>query len=70
LDSWLARDPIPSYRERLLGAGVDEETLSQIERSALAAVDLATDEARAAPVPDGSSLQTNLWADGGSSWRN
>jgi pyruvate dehydrogenase E1 component alpha subunit len=70
LDSWLARDPIPSYRERLLEAGVDEARLSEIERGALAAVDLATEEARAAPFPDGSSLQTNLWADGSSSWRN
>jgi acetoin:2,6-dichlorophenolindophenol oxidoreductase subunit alpha len=70
LRSWLARDPIPSYRARLLGAGVDATTLEEIERAALAAVDAATDEARAAPVPDGSSLETNLWADGGSSWRN
>jgi TPP-dependent pyruvate/acetoin dehydrogenase alpha subunit len=67
---WLSRDPIPLYRERLLGAGADEETLHGIDREVQAAVDRATDEARNAPFPDPGSLETELWADGGSAWRN
>jgi TPP-dependent pyruvate/acetoin dehydrogenase alpha subunit len=71
--AWLARDPIPAYRERLLadGAdGADASTLDAIERDALATVDRATEEAKAAPFPDPASLTTDLFADGGSSWRN
>jgi acetoin:2,6-dichlorophenolindophenol oxidoreductase subunit alpha len=68
--AWLARDPIPAFRERLLGDGADASVLDAIERDALAAVDRATEEAKAGPFPDESSLPMQLWADGGSSWRN
>jgi pyruvate dehydrogenase E1 component alpha subunit len=67
---WLSRDPIPAYRDRLIRAGVDEEVLHGIDRAVEEAVDRATTEARDAPFPDGASLDTQLWADGGSSWRN
>ncbi len=67
---WLARDPIPTFRERLLADGAEASVLDEIDRAALAAVDRATEEAKAAPFPDGSTLSTDLWADGGSSWRN
>jgi pyruvate dehydrogenase E1 component alpha subunit len=70
LEAWLTRDPISTYRERLLGDGVAPAALDQIEHQALEAVDRATEEARSAPFPDASSLETNLWANGGSSWRN
>jgi pyruvate dehydrogenase E1 component alpha subunit len=67
---WLSRDPISSYRDVLLAAGADEETLDGIDRDVQEAVDRATDEARNAPFPDPDSLATELWADGGSAWRN
>ncbi len=67
---WLRRDPIPMYRERLLAAGADEETLDGIDREVQEAVDRATQEAREAPFPDPDTLETELWADGGSAWRN
>jgi pyruvate dehydrogenase E1 component alpha subunit len=70
LQAWLARDPLPTYRERLVIDGVPAATLDAIEHDALEAVDRATEEARGAPFPDGSTLETDLWADGGSSWRN
>ncbi len=70
LESWLARDPIPTYRERLIADGVAPGALDEIERGALATVDRATEEAKAGPFPDGSTLDTELWAGGGSSWRN
>jgi acetoin:2,6-dichlorophenolindophenol oxidoreductase subunit alpha len=68
--SWLARDPIPRLRDRLLEAGVDPSELEAIERESASAVDRATEEAKAGPKPDPSTLETELWADGGSSWRN
>ncbi len=70
VQSWLARDPIPTYRERLLVAGVDASSLDEIDRAALARVDEATEEARAAPFPGPGALTTELWSDGGSAWRN
>jgi TPP-dependent pyruvate/acetoin dehydrogenase alpha subunit len=70
VDAWLARDPLPAYRNRLLSAGVAEETLAGIERVAADAVDVATEEAKAGARPSAELLLTDVWADGGSSWRN
>jgi pyruvate dehydrogenase E1 component alpha subunit len=70
VEAWLARDPIPQLRGRLLGAGVEESALAEIDRAAERLVDEATEEAKAAPAPDPASLEKELWADGGSSWRN
>jgi pyruvate dehydrogenase E1 component alpha subunit len=67
---WLARDPIPLMRDRLLASGVDEADLDAIDRSTQESVDRATEEARSAPLPDSGVLATELWADGGSAWRN
>ncbi|MGH9064484.1 MAG: thiamine pyrophosphate-dependent dehydrogenase E1 component subunit alpha [Acidimicrobiales bacterium] len=67
---WLERDPIPSYRSRLLEAGATEADLAAIEASAQAAVDQATEEAKGGAPPDPGLVLSDLWADGGSSWRN
>jgi acetoin:2,6-dichlorophenolindophenol oxidoreductase subunit alpha len=67
---WLSRDPIPMYRERLLASGAEEETLHGIDVEVEDAVDRATEAARNGPFPDPRTLETELWADGGSSWRN
>jgi acetoin:2,6-dichlorophenolindophenol oxidoreductase subunit alpha len=67
---WLARDPVPAYRERLLASGVEAATIDQVEREALERVDAATEEAKAGPFPDPEDLGTELWADGGSAWRS
>jgi pyruvate dehydrogenase E1 component alpha subunit len=67
---WLARDPIPAYRERLLATGIEAEAIDRIDREALETVDRATEEAKAGPSPDPGDLETELWADGGSAWRN
>jgi pyruvate dehydrogenase E1 component alpha subunit len=68
--AWLIRDPVPAYRARLLADGVDETTLAEVDTVVAAEVERAIDEAKAAPEPDGSALETQLYADGGSSWRN
>jgi TPP-dependent pyruvate/acetoin dehydrogenase alpha subunit len=68
--AWLARDPIPALRERLLADGADEAELEAIDRAAEELVDRATEEARSAPSPDPAILETEVWADGGSAWRS
>ena len=68
--AWKARDPIPASRARLLSAGADEATLNAIDEEAAAKVAAADAEARAAPEPSGEVLATQVWADGGSAWRN
>jgi pyruvate dehydrogenase E1 component alpha subunit len=70
VQAWLARDPIPRMRERLLASGADEAELNAIDRAAEELVERATEEARTAPHPDPSALETQVWADGGSAWRN
>jgi pyruvate dehydrogenase E1 component alpha subunit len=67
---WLGRDPIPMYRERLVGEGVEAGVLDGIDAEVGAAVDQATEEAKAGPLPDAGSLDTQMWADGGSAWRS
>ncbi|HEY5272510.1 MAG TPA: thiamine pyrophosphate-dependent dehydrogenase E1 component subunit alpha [Acidimicrobiales bacterium] len=70
LQEWLARDPIPQYRARLEAAGVDLATLEAIENAAVVAVDAATEEAKASPLPDPSLIERDVFADGGAKWRN
>src|SRR5271169_883453 len=68
--AWLARDPLPAYRQVLIGRGVDEATLDAIDKNARDAVDRATEEAKAGAEPRLELAETNVWADGGHSWRN
>jgi TPP-dependent pyruvate/acetoin dehydrogenase alpha subunit len=70
VEEWLARDPIPMYRTRLLDAGVDAAALDAIEKTAMADVDAATEEAKLGAAPGADLLFKDVWADGGSSWRN
>jgi TPP-dependent pyruvate/acetoin dehydrogenase alpha subunit len=70
VESWLERDPLPTYRARLLAHGVPESNLSDIERDVLAAVDRATEASKDSPPPALDSAFTDVWADGGAQWRN
>ena len=70
VEEWMAKDPIPMYRQRLLEFGVTEKVVSDIENKVIAAVDAATEEAKAAPIPRLELAEMDVWADGGSSWRN
>ncbi|HEY4189935.1 MAG TPA: thiamine pyrophosphate-dependent dehydrogenase E1 component subunit alpha [Candidatus Limnocylindrales bacterium] len=67
--AWMAKDPLPRYRERLLATGADEATLAAIEAETADKVAAAEQVAREAPEPDPAVLETQVWADGGSSWR-
>ena len=70
VQEWLARDPLDLYRSRLTAAGIDAQALEEIDAEVSAQVDRATDEAKNAPPPSPSILETNVWADGGSTWRS
>ena len=65
LEAWLERDPITVYRDGSIADGVATEALDgDRTRGAVEHVDLATEEAKAGPFPDGSTLETELWAGG------
>jgi pyruvate dehydrogenase E1 component alpha subunit len=68
--AWLAKDPIPRYRERLVALGMPTAEIEKIEKETEAKIDQATEEARNAPPPDLALADKDLWADGGSAWRN
>lgn len=68
--AWLKRDPLPAYRARLLELGIEEASLGSIESETQAAVDRATDEARQSPPSSVEITTRDLWASGGSEWRN
>jgi acetoin:2,6-dichlorophenolindophenol oxidoreductase subunit alpha len=70
VEQWLARDPLPAYRSRLLESGVDESALAEIEADARQDVDMATEEAKAGATPALDLLNRDVWADGGAAWRN
>ena len=70
LEAWLKRDPVPMYRKRLIEFGIAEAELTSIEDAVSRAVDEATEAAKASPVPGAEVLETEVWADGGSAWRN
>jgi pyruvate dehydrogenase E1 component alpha subunit len=69
-EAWLARDPLPAYRTRLLDAGVDETVLADIESKATQEIDEATEAAKAGGPADLSLVDADVWADGSSTWRN
>jgi pyruvate dehydrogenase E1 component alpha subunit len=70
VQEWLAKDPIPRQRARLLELGADEAALDAIDAEVAAAVAAAEAEAREGPEPSADVLETQVWADGGSSWRS
>jgi len=70
LEKWLLRDPVITYRERLLKHGFNELTLKDIEAEAMKKVDAATATAKASPLPSVDDIEKNVWADGGAAWRN
>ena len=70
VSEWLARDPIPAYRQVLISRGVDGAVLDEIDAEAKADVDRATEEAKAGAEPRPELAFTDVWSDGGWEWRN
>ena len=70
VEAWKKRDPVVTYRQRLLDEGVDAAAIDAIDAEQSARVDAAEETARASGPPPLEIADTNVWADGGSSWRN
>jgi pyruvate dehydrogenase E1 component alpha subunit len=70
LEKWMERDPLKIYRQRLLGLGLVEATLKDMEAEVMKRVDEATATAKAASAPALSAIEKDVWADGGVAWRN
>ncbi len=70
VDAWNDRDPLPMYHDRLLALGAPESQLSSIERQVAEAIDVATEFAKGGREPGEHKLMTEVYADGGSRWRN
>jgi pyruvate dehydrogenase E1 component alpha subunit len=52
VEHWLARDPLPRARERLLADGVEEAEIASVEEDVEARIEHAVAAAKAAPYPD------------------
>ena len=62
VEEWLARDPLDSYRQKLMDEGVaDESELAEIDAANLKAIEDAVDFAVASPFPDPSELFTDIY---------
>ena len=70
VEAWKGRDPIPMYHARLLALGVPEEDLSAIVHAVTEQIEEATEFAKAGAEPTAEDMMTEVWADGGSAWRN
>jgi TPP-dependent pyruvate/acetoin dehydrogenase alpha subunit len=68
--AWKERDPIKTYRARLLADGIDEAAIVAVEEEQAARVDKAEETARNSGPPPLEIADTDLWADGSSTWRN
>ncbi|MBT8250388.1 MAG: thiamine pyrophosphate-dependent dehydrogenase E1 component subunit alpha [Acidimicrobiia bacterium] len=70
VEAWKDQDPIQVYHSRLLRLGLPEQDLIEIQQSVATMVDEATEFAKSGQPPSPELAMTDLWADGGSSWRN
>lgn len=68
--AWLARDPIPMYRQRLIDAGVAEDAIAASEQVIESELEAATEAAKAGEIPGEELLLKDVWADGSATWRN
>jgi len=66
LSRWQARDPIPSFREKLLSQGIEEKVLAEIDAGVDESVKAAVQHAESAPEPDPTETYTHVYAQSGS----
>jgi TPP-dependent pyruvate/acetoin dehydrogenase alpha subunit len=67
---WLAKDPLPAYRQVLTGRGIPAGQLDAVDAEIAREVDEATETAKNGPWPAVDRLHTNVWNDGSASWHN
>ena len=62
VEEWLARDPLYSYRQKLMDQGIaDDAELAEIDAANLKAIEDAVDFAAASPFPDPSELFKDIY---------
>jgi TPP-dependent pyruvate/acetoin dehydrogenase alpha subunit len=69
LEKWLKHDPLDVARRHLSDHGVPDDDVTEADQRATATVEAAVQAAAAAPAADPADALTDVWADGGSSWR-
>mgnify|MGYP003693886707 CR=1 FL=1 len=67
---WLARDPIPAYRQVLISRGWARRPWTGSTRRRRQRWTVATEEAKAGAEPRLELAFTDVWSDGGWDWRN
>ena len=70
LEAWLKKDPVPRYRNRLAEFGFDRTVIDVMAAEVQALVDEATEISKASPAPGLELIDVDVWADGGTAWRN
>ncbi|NDL56250.1 thiamine pyrophosphate-dependent dehydrogenase E1 component subunit alpha [Phytoactinopolyspora mesophila] len=69
LEQWLERDPLTVAHRHLTQLGIAGDELAQADSRAEQVVANAVDAAKNAPDADPAEAFTDVWADGGSTWR-
>jgi pyruvate dehydrogenase E1 component alpha subunit len=70
VEQWMARDPIPSFRQRMALAGWEDDALSTIEQEVVEEVEEAIQRALASPPPDAREMETDVFCGSETTWRN
>ena len=70
VERWMQRDPLLVARERLTSLGVDAADIDALDAKVADTIKAAVQEAKDAPYPDPVTALTDVWADGGATWRN
>jgi TPP-dependent pyruvate/acetoin dehydrogenase alpha subunit len=68
--AWKARDPLDLYHAKLLAEGVDVSALDAIDKEQEDRIDRAEKIATESGPPPLDIAETDVWADGSSTWRN
>jgi pyruvate dehydrogenase E1 component alpha subunit len=58
---WMARDPVESFREKLLDKGIPEEFLHKIESTVEAEIEEAVEFAQESPLPEPEDALKDVW---------
>jgi pyruvate dehydrogenase E1 component alpha subunit len=69
VERWMKHDPLDLARARLEALGVPPDAVAAADARAAAVVAAAVDAAKNAPPPDIGQAFTDVWADGGATWR-
>jgi acetoin:2,6-dichlorophenolindophenol oxidoreductase subunit alpha len=69
VERWLKHDPLDLARARMEALGVPPDQVTAADARAAAVVDAAVTAAKNAPPPAVEQAFTDVWADGGATWR-